>query len=82
TDADKIAKADLPYVQKGVELKIIDGYEDGSFRPDTNIQRSTAAAMMSRFIKAVGKISDKVTPPSDNRVDGKVDINKPAPEIK
>ncbi|MEG1240851.1 MAG: S-layer homology domain-containing protein, partial [Oscillospiraceae bacterium] len=82
TDADKIKKEDLPYVQKGVELKIIDGYEDGSFRPDTNIQRSTAAAMMSRFIKAVGKISDKVVPPSDNRVDGKVDTNKPAPTIQ
>ena len=42
-----------PYVAAAAELKIINGYEDGSFRPDNNITREEAAAIICRAAEAL-----------------------------
>lgn len=74
TDASQISKEDAPYVAFAVEKGIINGYEDGSFKPSNSINRGTAAAMISRFLDGVGTITDTVMGgESDNRQDGKVD---------
>ena len=84
TDASQISKEDAPYVAFAVEKGIINGYEDGSFKPSNSINRGTAAAMISRFLDGVGTITDTVMGgESDNRQDGKVDQSTAAvPEIK
>lgn len=63
-DADKISAADAPYVQKAVELGIINGYKDASdntvFGPEGSIKRSTAAAMIDRSLGKLGTINDTI----------------------
>ena len=53
TDADSIAE----YAEKGVEVcvkaGIINGYQDGSFKPTNKITREEAATMLSRLLKLV-----------------------------
>lgn len=84
TDAGNISAADAPYIAFAVEKGIINGYEDGSFKPASNINRGTAAAMVSRFLGKVGTITDTVMGEgSDQRQDGKVnETNAAAPTIK
>lgn len=84
TDASQISAADAPYVAFAVEKGIINGYEDGSFKPSASINRGTAAAMISRFLGKVGTITDTVMGEgSDNRQDGQVDqSNATAANIK
>lgn len=80
TDAYHISQADAPYVAFAVEKGIINGYQDGSFKPNASINRGTAAAMISRFLSRVGTITDTVMGEgSDNRVDGH--INEPASPV-
>ncbi len=43
-----------PYIAAAAELKIINGYEDGGFRPDNNITREEAAAVICRAADALG----------------------------
>ena len=38
------------YVQAGVDLGLIDGYEDGSYRPGENITRAEAATIVNRTL--------------------------------
>jgi len=63
-DADKISASDAPYVQKAVELGIINGYKDANgntlFGPEGSIKRSAAAAMIDRSLEKLGTISDTV----------------------
>ena len=84
TDAGNISAADAPYIAFAVEKGIINGYEDGSFKPASNINRGTAAAMVSRFLGKVGTITDTVMGEgSTQRQDGKVnETNAAAPTIK
>lgn len=84
TDAKQISSADAPYVAFAVEKGIINGYEDGSFKPSNSINRGTAAAMISRFLGKVGTITDTVMGEgSDNRKDGQVNQGTAAaPTIK
>ena len=42
------------YVRWAAELGIINGYEDGTFRPNANISRQEMAVLMARFINATG----------------------------
>ena len=73
TDASEISAADAPYVAFAVEKGMITGYEDGSFKPSANINRGTAAAMMSRFLGKVGTIEDTVMGEGgSNRSDGEL----------
>lgn len=84
TDAGQISVSDAPYVAFAVEKGIINGYEDGSFKPSNSINRGTAAAMISRFLGKVGTITDTVMGEgSDNRQDGQVNQGTAAaPTIK
>ena len=38
------------YIQAGVDLGLIDGYEDGSYRPGENITRAEAATIVNRVL--------------------------------
>lgn len=84
TDANQISAADAPYISFAVEKGIINGYEDGSFKPSNSINRGTAAAMISRFLGKVGTITDTVMGEGgDNRQDGQVNQGTAAaPTIK
>ena len=42
------------YVGWAVDRGIVKGYEDGTFRPDTNLSREEMAACMARYIDAMG----------------------------
>lgn len=84
TDASEISASDAPYVAMAVEKGMINGYEDGSFKPSASITRGTAAAMISRFLGKVGKITDTVMGEGgENRVDGQIeDVASPVSDIK
>lgn len=84
TDANQLSAADAPYISFAVEKGIINGYEDGSFKPSNSINRGTAAAMISRFLGKVGTITDTVMGEGgDNRQDGQVNQGTAAaPTIK
>lgn len=84
TDADQISEEDASYVAFAVEKGMITGYEDGSFKPNANINRGTAAAMMSRFLGKVGTIDDIVMGVGgSNRTDGEINQEGvTAPEIE
>lgn len=83
TDTSSISAADAPLVAKAVELGIINGYQDGSFKPAASINRGTAAAMMSRFLKTVGTISDPAEFAVSTGGNGQISTDTTgAPEIK
>ncbi len=42
-----------PYIAAAAELKIVNGYEDGNFRPDSGITREEAAAIICRAADAL-----------------------------
>ena len=48
TDADKVTYDDAIEVMS--ELKVIDGYTDGSFRPTTELNRGAAAKIICNMI--------------------------------
>ena len=58
SDTTDLSASDASLVAKAVELGIINGYKDGTFKPNASINRGTAAAMISRFLGTVGTISD------------------------
>ena len=46
-DEREITESRVPYVQAAVELGLIHGYEDGSFRPQEGLTRAAAAKLLS-----------------------------------
>jgi hypothetical protein len=58
-DKNKIGAWAVPAVEKAVELGIISGYKDGTFRPNANI---THSEMISMVIRASGLPLDKAQP--------------------
>lgn len=48
TDADQIGEWAKQAVARAVQLGVITGYDDGSFRPDTQITRAEMAVMIAR----------------------------------
>jgi len=66
TDKDQIAEWSRSAVAQAVQAGITDGYEDGSFRPSSNITRAEMAAMIARALKL--KLDPEAsTPFSDNK---------------
>jgi hypothetical protein len=51
SDAKKIPSWAKNYVGKAVELGIIKGYNDNTFKPDKTITRAEVAAMIARCLK-------------------------------
>jgi hypothetical protein len=49
-DNDKIGKWSVAYVAKALELQLVKGYEDKSFRPDTMITRAEFAAIIVKVV--------------------------------
>ena len=49
-DSSEIASWATSYVSKAVAYGLITGFPDGSFRPNENMSRAQAAAILSRFI--------------------------------
>ncbi|MDD6077180.1 MAG: S-layer homology domain-containing protein, partial [Clostridiales bacterium] len=43
-----------PYVQWATASGIVDGFPDGTFRPDENITREQMACIMARYLKSIG----------------------------
>ena len=56
TDADQIADYAAQYVNALVEMGIVNGYEDGSFRPEVNATRAEAAKIINGVFELVQKI--------------------------
>lgn len=48
------------YVGWAVKCGIVSGYPDGTFKPDDNVNRQEAAAMLSRYIEYAGLLLDFV----------------------
>ncbi|MDD6736230.1 MAG: S-layer homology domain-containing protein, partial [Clostridiales bacterium] len=51
TDSADIAEWAAPYVSKMVGAKIINGYDDGSFRPNSDTSRAHAVVVIDMIIK-------------------------------
>ena len=49
-DQDDISPERLPYVRAAAALGLVDGYADGTFRPDQGLTRAAAAKLISRCI--------------------------------
>jgi hypothetical protein len=58
-DVDQIGSWALEFVAKAVKLKIIDGYDDFTFRPNANISH---AEMIAMVIRATGLNTDNAKP--------------------
>ena len=83
-DADEIADYALEYVQAFVDLKIVNGYEDGTFKPAASATRAEAAkiidgvtkldnqAIKDAIAKLTGEAADEKT---DAEADEKTDAN-------
>ncbi|MBR5471720.1 MAG: polysaccharide deacetylase family protein [Oscillibacter sp.] len=52
TDRSAVSSACLPHVRAASELGLINGYADGSFRPQGTLTRAAAAAIISRALTA------------------------------
>lgn len=48
------------YVGWAVKIGVVSGYPDGTFKPDANVNRQEAAAMLSRYIEHEGLLLDFV----------------------
>lgn len=55
-DADQIPTWSKGYVAAGVAAKLINGYDDGTFRPDGNITRAEMAKLMAGALKLKNKL--------------------------
>lgn len=44
-----------PYVAWAAENKVVNGYEDGTFKPDQNVTREEMVAMLYRYCQSAGK---------------------------
>jgi len=51
----------LPYVQTAERLGLITGYEDGTFRPQDNLTRAAAAALLNRALQKKQKPVEEVS---------------------
>ncbi|WP_249862078.1 S-layer homology domain-containing protein [Paenibacillus konkukensis] len=47
-DASKIPAGSVGYVEEAIEKKLVDGYEDNTFRPDRSVTRAELAALLDR----------------------------------
>lgn len=61
------------YIKKAVDMGIISGYSDGTFRPFTSLTRGQTCSLMVKLMKNLGKtlplINDQqntINPPNDN----------------
>ncbi|WP_197029760.1 fibronectin type III domain-containing protein [Brevibacillus borstelensis] len=59
SDQDQIGKWAMQSVAKGVQAGIVNGYGDGSFRPNTQITRAEMAVMIARALKLPHKAQIK-----------------------
>ena len=50
TDTRNLSREDKNYLSHAVACKIINGYEDGTFKPDNNLTRAEAAKIMSVYM--------------------------------
>ena len=83
SDTTDLSASDASLVAKAVELGIINGYKDGSFKPGASINRGTAAAMISRFLGTVGTISDPAQFVNSSGGNGSISTDTTgAPEIQ
>ena len=57
TDEDTISEYALESVKKLAGLKIIGGYDDGSFKPKNSLTRAEAAVVIHRFFDAAGLLN-------------------------
>ncbi len=53
TDAEDISAWALPYVAALTEYEVLSGYEDGSFRPQANMQRAEVAVLFAAIENTV-----------------------------
>lgn len=53
SDTAEIPVWAVPYVEKAVELKLINGYNDGTFKPMKSITRGEFAALVSRLDRLI-----------------------------
>jgi len=53
TDMDKIPSDKLEYVEKAVALNLINGYSDGSFKPNDPISRAEAGIIISKLLSSI-----------------------------
>ncbi|MBP1994798.1 S-layer homology domain-containing protein [Paenibacillus eucommiae] len=60
TDNSKIDYSELGYINAAVSLKIVDGFEDGTFRPKGAVTRAQIATFLSRSQKDLAKPSSKI----------------------
>lgn len=83
SDTTDLSASDASLVAKAVELGIINGYKDGTFKPNASINRGTAAAMISRFLGTVGTISDPAQFVNSSGGNGSISADTTgAPEIQ
>lgn len=83
SDTTDLSASDASLVAKAVELGIINGYKDGTFKPNASINRGTAAAMISRFLGTVGTISDPAQFVNSSGGNGSISTDTTgAPEIQ
>lgn len=53
SDNDKIGKWAKRYVEKAVELELIKGYEDGTFKPEEKITRAEVSVIVAKALKLI-----------------------------
>ena len=58
-DQADISPERLPYVRAAAALGIVDGYADGTFRPDQGLTRAAAAKLISRCVPKAASSSGK-----------------------
>lgn len=63
-DQGHIAAWALPYVQEAVRARLVNGYEDHTFRGQQPIVRQELAAMMSRALGGAGPSAAATAPPA------------------
>ena len=54
-DTDNISNWATDYIKKAVELNIISGFEDNTFRPKETATRAQAAVMLDKLFTALQK---------------------------
>jgi hypothetical protein len=60
TDNSDIAYSNLGYINAAVSLKIVDGFEDGSFKPGGAVTRAQMATFLSRSQKNLSSLPARV----------------------
>ncbi|OCT14162.1 hypothetical protein A8709_25300 [Paenibacillus pectinilyticus] len=60
TDNNQISSTTLGFVNAAVSLKIVDGFEDGTFQPKGAVTRAQMAAFLSRSQKQLTTLPDHV----------------------